>query len=321
VTDDLLLGLLAALGAAGCFDGAVILQAADARRVPAAHGLRVSLLRRLARRPRWVLGTAIAVLGWPLQLLAFSFAPVTVVQPALAVGTLLLLAAGARVLGEHVGRREWAGAAAVIAGVALLAVGHPDRSSSLPGGWTIAACLLVLAALAASPLARRPPPGLPWLVLAAGSAFALSAIAGKWVVSALDSGRVAAAVGFAAATAGAAGLGLLIDMTALQRFDATRVAPPMFVLETAIPVLLAPVLFAERWLDTPGGGSLVAAGLALVLGGGSVLGASRPVSAVDPGRVRAGDLQDELGGGRPEPVRAVGDPGSGERTADRRQQR
>jgi hypothetical protein len=216
-----------------------------------------------------------------------------------------------------VGSREWGAAAAVIAGVVLLALAHPSRSDSLPSGWAIGGCLLVLAAVAASPLARRSPPGLPWLVLAAGSAFALSAVAGKWVVSALDSGRVAAAIGFAATTAAAAGLGLLIDMTALQRFDATRVAPPMFVLETAIPVLLAPVLFAERWNDTPGGGSLVVAGLALVLGGGSVLGASRPVSAVDPGR---GDLQDELGGGRPQAVRAVGDPRRIERPADRRTQ-
>jgi hypothetical protein len=162
---------------------------------------------------------------------------------------------------------------------------------------------------------------LPWLVLAAGAAFALSAIAGKWVVSALASGLILAAVGFAVATAGAAGLGLLIDMTALQRFDATRVSPPMFVLETAIPVLLAPVLFAERWLDTPGGGSLVALGLALVLVGGSVLGASRPVSAVDPGPVRAGELQDEVGSRRPPSVGAVGDPRRVERPADRRPQR
>jgi len=126
VTHGLAVGLPAALAAAACFDGAVVLQASEARLVPVAQSLRLSLLQTLVRRRRWVLGTAIAVLGWPLQLLALAAAPITVVQPALAMGTLVLLYGGARVLGERVGPREWLAAAAVIAGVALIALGHPE---------------------------------------------------------------------------------------------------------------------------------------------------------------------------------------------------
>ncbi len=252
---DLLPGLLAAFGAAACFDGAVVLQAAEARAVPPDHGLRLALVRRLLARPRWVLGTVIAVLGWPLQLLAFSLAPVTLVQPALATGTLLLLAAGSRMLGEHVGRREWSAAGAIIAGVALLAVADPPTSDRVPPAGSIVACLVGLGALGLSPFWAGARPGLHRLVLGAGCAFALSAVTGKIVVSELADGSVARALAFGVVTAAAAGIGFLTDMSALQRFDATRVAPPMFVLETAIPVALAPWLFDERWRDTPGAGS------------------------------------------------------------------
>ena len=97
-----------------------------------------------------------------------------------------------------------------------------------------------------------------------------------------DSIDGAGAVAFGAATAAAAGLGFLLDMSALQRFDATRAAPPMFVLETAIPVLLAPWLFGEHW------GAFVGVGLVLVLGGGAMLGASRAVAGLEDEAGRGG---------------------------------
>src|SRR4051794_12271307 len=142
---QVLAGMAAAAGAAVCFDGAVILQAQDARRVEPEHSLRLSLLARLARRPRWVAGTVIAVAGWPLQLLAYALAPVTLVQPCLALGLVLLLAAGGRALREPIGPPQWAAAGAVVAGVVALGlsgVGHTDR---LPGAAGIAIAAAVLA--------------------------------------------------------------------------------------------------------------------------------------------------------------------------------
>ena len=43
------------------------------------------------------------VLGWPLQIIALAYAPLVVVQPALASGLLVLLLAGERLLGERAG--------------------------------------------------------------------------------------------------------------------------------------------------------------------------------------------------------------------------
>jgi drug/metabolite transporter (DMT)-like permease len=301
-----LIGIAAAAGAAACFDGAVLLQALDARRVPQEHGLRLALLRRLLVRPRWAAGTAIGVLGWPLQLVAFSLAPVTIVQPTLALGMLLLLAGGARVLREPVGRREWAGAGAVVVGIALLTIANPphtDQTASLGAILPLVVGLVVLVALPYALGNRR---STAWtLIVAAGCAYALSALTGKLLTVALADRSAGAALAWAAATALCAGAGFLVDMTALQRFAATRVAPPMFVLETVIPVAAAPWLFGERWDTTAGGGVLLAAGLLLVLAGGGVLGSSRPVANLeDPGPV-ADERQDEVGGDGALPVPGV----------------
>ncbi|MGN6190013.1 MAG: EamA/RhaT family transporter, partial [Conexibacter sp.] len=122
-----LLGLLAAVMAAVLFSVGVALQALDARAEPPEEGLRVTLLARLLRRRRWIAGGVIGLLGVPLQVLAFEQAPFVVVQPALALGLLVLLALGARTLGERVGRAEWGGVAAMIVGVGLLAWGAPDH--------------------------------------------------------------------------------------------------------------------------------------------------------------------------------------------------
>jgi drug/metabolite transporter (DMT)-like permease len=280
---QVLAGMGAAALAALCFDGAVILQAREARAVDPEHALRLSLLRRLAARPQWVLGTAIGVLGWPLQLLALSLAPITVVQPMLALGLVALLLGGAHILGERVGPREWAATGAVIAGIVLLALSSPHHTQAVPSLGAVAVVVVVLGGVVAWPfVVGRGRAGAWTLIFAAGSAFALSAITSKLLTVELARGRPLVALAWAAATAACAGAGFLADMTAMQTFDATRVAPPMFVLEIALPVALAPVLFDERWGQTAGGGAVVVCGLASVLLGGAVLGSSRQVVATEP---------------------------------------
>ena len=57
------------------------------------------------------------MLGWPLQLLALSLAPLVVVQPALALGLPVLMVMGERMLGERAGRREYLAVGAIVLGV------------------------------------------------------------------------------------------------------------------------------------------------------------------------------------------------------------
>lgn len=297
-----LLGVAAAAAAAACFDGAVILQAREAREVPHEHGLRLSLLARLVRRPLWLAGTALAVLGWPLQLAALLLAPVTVVMPTLAFGMVLLLGAGHFVLHEPVGRREWLAAAAVIAGVAALSVTAPEHTDHVRSATAALIPVAALAALSLLPLLRRRHSPGGWLLIAgAGAAFSLSALGSKLVTVELAAGRWWPVLLFAALTAAAAGVGFLTDMTALQRMPATRAAPAIFVLESVIAVALAPIMFGEDWGSTPGGGLVLGVAMVVTLAGGAVLGGSRAV-------VAAGESNDEVGGGG---SRAVGEVGFG----------
>src|SRR5271156_6109692 len=100
---DLVLGIGAAGGASSLYSLGIALQAMDAKEAPREDYLRLALVARLLRRARWLLGTGLSVLGWPLQVLALLLAPLVVVQPALAARLLVLLYFGRRGLGEDAG--------------------------------------------------------------------------------------------------------------------------------------------------------------------------------------------------------------------------
>src|SRR5579872_7358857 len=125
---SLLIGIALAAAASTLYSLGIAVQALEARDASHDHTLRISLLTHLARRMRWVLGTGMTVIGWPLQILALAYAPLVVVQPALASGLVVLLVAGERLLGERPGRREHLSVAAILAGVAGIAALAPAHS-------------------------------------------------------------------------------------------------------------------------------------------------------------------------------------------------
>src|SRR5271163_4099593 len=143
---DLVLGIGAAVGASTLYSLGIALQALDAKEAPHEQHLRVALVRRLLTRARWVFGTGLSVLGWPLQVVALLLAPLVVVQPALAAGLLVLLLFGERMLHEHAGRYEHLAMLAIVLGVLGAALFAPPRSTSQAGEQlTITLVLLGLA--------------------------------------------------------------------------------------------------------------------------------------------------------------------------------
>src|SRR5215213_697451 len=86
-----LLGIAIALASASSYSVGVLLQSLEARDVPDTESLKLSLIKNLVSRKRWLIGTVCVILGWVLQAAALGFAPLTVVQPALAVGLFVLL--------------------------------------------------------------------------------------------------------------------------------------------------------------------------------------------------------------------------------------
>src|SRR6201992_453661 len=101
----LALGIICAIGASALYNTSIALQALEARDVGQEHALRVALIGRLIKNPRGLLATGIGLLGWPLEIAALLLAPLTVVQPCLAAGLVLLLWLGVTRLGEGPGRR------------------------------------------------------------------------------------------------------------------------------------------------------------------------------------------------------------------------
>lgn len=282
----LALGIAAAVVASLLYNGSIALQALEARKEPQEHGLRPSLLGRLLRNRRWLGATALGLLGWPFEIAALLLAPLTVVQPCLASGLLLLLWLGATRLGERPGRRELLSVAAIIAGIGGVAWASPERSTDHAGAAAIGLALLLVALPALAPYAlrgalRERPLRLGLLAtVGAGAGYAWTAIASKLLTDDLATGAVLAAALWLATAAASEGLALLSEMSALQRRPATHVAPAMFAVQVLVPVLLAPLIFGESWAETPMGGLALIAFLAVAVAGTVFLAGSKAVAAL-----------------------------------------
>jgi hypothetical protein len=273
---DLILGIVAAAAASALYSLGVALQAMDAKRTPHSEHLRPALALNLLRRARWLAGTGLSMLGWPLQLVALLLAPLVVVQPTLALGLLVLLFFGQRMLGEHAGRREHVAMLAIVLGVVGIALCAPSRTTTHTGNLTVTLVLVGIAVLAMLPyavsLVRRPAASLT--MIGAGLGFAWSGVATKLASDDLARGSLALAAAWAISTAGASAVGALSEMSALQMRPAILVAPVVFVTQTVVPVVLAPLLLGESFSATPAGGVPLVIALVVLVAGAAALARS-----------------------------------------------
>jgi drug/metabolite transporter (DMT)-like permease len=264
------------------YNTSIALQALEAREVPGEHSLRVSLLGKLVRNRRWLGATGLGLLGWPLEIVALLLAPLTVVQPCLASGLILLLWLGVTRLGERPGTREGVAVAAIVAGVSGVALAAPERTTDHAGAAAIAIALVLVAIPVLAPyvLRRRLSTISTLAVLSAGCGYAWTAIASKLLTDELAAGAIVVAAVWLGSAAASESLALLSEMSALQRRAATHVAPTMFAVQIIVPVLLAPLIFGESWGDTPLGGGALVASMAVAVAGTILLAGSRTVGAV-----------------------------------------
>ena len=283
---DTSLGLGAAVISALLYAASVTLQALEARAVPVEHQLRASLLGLLFRRPRWVLGTLLGLLGWPFQALALARAPLALVQPALACGLIMILLIAHWLLGERLTLVTGAAAMAVVAGIALLTVTLPVHESGSADPTVLALGLIVIAAIGLVPLlARQQARRLPMaLAAAAGATYVWIALATKLLDDSIGRRSWIVAGVWLAAVAAAAAIGGISEMSAFQIARATRVVPVVFACETVAPALLAPLVGERLGLD-PLGLAFGLVGLALVGAGVMVLARAQPVAGLVAGQL------------------------------------
>jgi hypothetical protein len=283
---DLVLGIGAAVAASTLYSLGIALQAMDAKQAPHGEHLRLALAWRLLRRARWLLGTGLSIVGWPLQLVALLLAPLVVVQPALAAGLLVLLFLAQRMLNEHAGRVEHLATLAIVIGVIGAGLAAPPRTSGHGSeNMAITLVLLGIGLAALLPYAARlfahPPAALT--MVGAGLAGGWSGIATKLASDDLANGHVGLAIAWGLSTAVASGVGVLSEMSALQERPAIQVAPVVFVTQTVIPIVVAPLLFGESFADTPWGGVPLSASLALLIVGAALLARSQLLVALMEG--------------------------------------
>jgi drug/metabolite transporter (DMT)-like permease len=274
---DLVLGIVAAVGASTLYSLGIAFQAMEARQAPPEEHLRLALAMNLVRRTRWLFGTGLSILGWPLQVVALLLAPLVVVQPALATGLLVLMFLAERMLGEHAGRNEYLAMSAIVLGVIGAGLTAPPNTTHSAADGLIAIVLVGVAAIGLLPymlraLGRRSPATMT--MVGAGFAFGWSGIATKLAADDLSQGHLLAAAAWGLSTAAASAVGLLSEASALQSRPAIQVAPVVFVTQTVVPVAVAPLLFDERFSDTPLGGVALACSLVLLLSGAALLARS-----------------------------------------------
>jgi drug/metabolite transporter (DMT)-like permease len=278
----LFIGIAAATAASALYSLGVAVQAVDARAAGGEHSMRISLLTHLLTRGRWLVGTAMTAAGWPLQIVALLFAPLEVVQPALASGLLVLLLMGERMLGERPGRRELLAVCAIVAGVAGIAALAPRRETSHVHGIALLLVLLLLGAVASIPfVARFLGRSMANLtIVGAGLAFAWSALVTKLVADAASHQHWLTALLWAVAAIASAIVGLTAEMSALQLRPAILVAPVVFVVQTVVPIALAPLILHESFIDTPLSGIPLFGCLAVLLVGATVVARSPALLAL-----------------------------------------
>jgi drug/metabolite transporter (DMT)-like permease len=138
--------------------------------------------------------------------------------------------------------------------------------------------MAAVAAVALAPLLLRRRVGADSMavVLGAGFAFALGAFCAKILADSIDRQAWLEAAVMVGVAALAALAGTVSEQTALQRRQATQVAPIIFAVELLVPVALAVLVVGEDWDRSSAIGILAA--LALVVGGAYTLGRTPTVA-------------------------------------------
>jgi drug/metabolite transporter (DMT)-like permease len=135
--------VLLAIAASFCTATASLAQRQGAKSVQTTGGFDARLLFRLARQPVWLLGVVSMIAGFVFQLTALRYGPLALVQPILSLELLLvfgfLALAGRR--RTRIKPRDWLGAAAMSAGVAVflrLASASGGRLHAPGSSWLLA---------------------------------------------------------------------------------------------------------------------------------------------------------------------------------------
>lgn len=267
------IAVLAAAAAACLFGISSVLQQAEASGMRDTPVLRLDLLRRLARRRRWLGAMGLAGISFGAQAVALAFGPIALVQPIAATDLLFALPFLAHRHRRHLGAAGWLGAGLVVAGIAaFLALSPPSAGQPSPsvGRWLPVLAIVTVLVVVVAPAAARARPTLRTGTLAgiAAAEFALVDALTKSVVEEL------ARYGFATfarwepyALAAGALSGLLMTQSAFRSGSLLISLPIIDTVEPIGAVLIGTTVFGEHIATSP-----VLLGLQVLAGAAAVCG-------------------------------------------------
>jgi drug/metabolite transporter (DMT)-like permease len=292
---EIVISALAALAAACSFGAAAALQHQQAHQAATTRLPPLRLLTRVARRPRWLAGIALAGTAYGLQAIALAFGPLALVAPIVATDLVFALVLAAWWSRRPLRRRDWTGIGLVAGGVAsFLAASPPSsgRSDATARDWLLAfgAVALVAALAAGAGMASGGAVRAGLLAGAAGVIFGLTAAVTLSFTRLLRDAGVGSVLGswqpWALVSLGAAGLTL-----SLSAFQAGVLAASLPVIDTVEPivgVLIGIAVFGEQLAASPGGLVIQAGAAAAAVVGIGLLGGRSPASAVPACPAHAG---------------------------------
>lgn len=292
------LGIAVAALATTSYNIGLILEKRALRRLPpidARHA--VALLRTVLLDPAWMVGFALMSCGLGFQVVALTLAPVSVVQPVIGSGVVILVVLSAVVLRERLGRLELGCVAAVIVAIGAIAVsatGAAGRVGHQASGLLIAAvaiptCVIALAIGATSIRTathgrhRAPAIGVSF-GLSSGLLYGVATLALKALSGDIfhqpgrlaDLALAAATSPYPYLTVASSAVALLIFQTGLQRCLVSIVGPVSNIAGGVFFLVAGTWLFGERLPASP-------AGFALRLGGILTAGVAVTVLSRQPG--------------------------------------
>lgn len=278
--------ILAALAAAMSFAWAAILQQEAALAAPQDKALRLSLIADLLRRPKWIAGITLLVLGYGFQLVALAYGPVALVQPIVITELAFAVPFAMARRRRSTGWREWAGIGGVLVGVCVfLLLASPQSGIPETGGalWLLGLLPVAIAmAIAVHVGTQTRGPGRAMsLAAAAGLAFGVLAVLTKSVtyVARESAGQVLTSWQLYAAIV--CGIGaLVLSQSAYQAGPLAYSMPVVAIVEPMVAVMLGATILGEQIFL--GGPALLLEFLAVLLAcaGIRLLATSRTVLSI-----------------------------------------
>lgn len=245
----MLLGLLAALGAALCYGVGDFLEQIGARRVGASESVDPRLLLRTIRQLPWMVGLALDGLGFLLAIVSLEHLPLFAVQAALASSIGVTAVLSSLFLGVRITRAQRVPLVAIAMGLLLVGTAaSPERATDVGDAGRIFFLLGVPVIVLVAVALRRVGSGdhaAARLGAAAGLSFG-GAYSGARVLKLPDPLWEVVGQPLAWAILAYGVLGVLLLSTAFQRGHVTVAIAATFAVETVVPSAIGLIFFGDH---------------------------------------------------------------------------